>query len=69
MVPAGRARDKGYLEIQDTLHVRDYELGSVLGSVRTEIRGDTATPRTIEDGVVHKTTDVHQTMRQERPAA
>ena len=65
MVPSGRARDKGYLEIYDTLQVKGYELGSV----RTEICGYSATPRTIEHGVVHKTTDVHQMVRQERQAA
>lgn len=54
MIPGGHTREKGYHE---------------LGSVRTDIRGEGAAPRTLEEGVVYKTVAVHQSMRQGRPAA
>ena len=54
-------RDKGYLELHDTRHLGRYGLGSV----RTEIWGEGAAPTILEEGVVHKTIDVHQSMRQE----
>lgn len=64
MIPSGHARDKGYLEFDDTRRFGDYDLGPV----GTDVRGEGATPRTLEEGVVHKTTDVHQTTRQVLPA-
>ena len=57
MIRSGHSRDKGYLELNDPRHLKDFKLGSV----STEIRGE-AGPRTLEMGVVHKTIDVRQTM-------
>ena len=57
MILSGHSRDKGYLELHNPSHLRDYELGSV----STEIQGE-AGPRTLEMGVVHRTIDVRQTM-------
>ena len=64
-VPAGHARDKGYFELHETRHLGDCELGSV----RTEIRGEGAGPRTLEEGVVRKTIAVDQSMKQEPSTA
>ncbi len=61
---SGRARDKDYLVLNDTRDLGGWDFGSV----RTEIRGEGAAPRTVEEGVVHKTVDVYQSMRQERSA-
>ena len=63
--PASRARDKGYLELHGTRHLSDDELRLV----GTEVRGEGADPRTLEEGVVHRTIAVHQSMRQDPPAA
>lgn len=60
VIPGGHARDKGYLELHDTRHPTDYELGSV----RTEIQGTAASP-SLEEGVVHKSINVYQTVGQE----
>lgn len=65
MVSVGHARDKSYLELLDIRHLGDCELGSV----RTEIRGEGAGPRTLEEGVVRKTIAVDQSMKQEPPTA
>lgn len=66
MISGGHARDKGYLELHDIGHLGDHHH---LGSVRTEIRGEGAALRSLEEGVVHKTVDVHQSTMQERSAA
>ena len=58
------AGDGGYLELIDTRHVEDYELGLVT----TEIRGAADGRRIHEEGVVHKSIAVHQSTRQVRPA-
>lgn len=62
MISGGQARDKGYLELHD---IGDNELRSV----KTVIRGEGTAPRTLEEGVVHKTIAVHQSMRQDTPTA
>lgn len=54
MLPGGHTCERGYHE---------------LGSVRTDTRGEGAAPRTLEEGVVHKTIAVHQSMSQGPPAA
>lgn len=65
MVPGGHVYNQGYLELRDTRPLRDYELRSV----RTEIQGEGAAPKGLEEGLVPKTIAVHQSMRQERSAA
>lgn len=62
MISGGQARDKGYLELHD---IGDNELRSV----KTVIRGEGTAPRTLEEGVAHKTIAVHQSMRQDTPTA
>lgn len=44
---SGHTRDNGYLELSDSRHLGDYELGSM----RTEIRGGGAVSRTLDEGV------------------
>ena len=61
-VPNGHARDRGYLELDDTRYLGNYELGSV----ETGIRGEDASPGTIEEGAIYKTVAVQQSMRQVR---
>lgn len=65
MIPGGHVYDLGYLELHDTRHLGDYEFGSV----RTEIQGEGAAPKGLEEGLIPKTIAVHQSMRQERSAA
>ena len=65
ILPDSHPRANDYLELQDTRHRRDYELGSV----RTEIQGMRASPGTVQEGVVHKSIAVHQSMDLNRPVA
>ena len=61
--PGSHPRDNGYLELQDSRHRGEYDLGSV----RTEIRGMRALPGTVQEGVVHKSVSVYQSLELERP--
>ena len=65
MKPASHTRDKGYLELHDIGHLGD----DALRSVRTVTRGEGTATRTLEEGVVHKTIDVHQSMMRDLSAA
>ena len=56
------AREKGYLELDDVRSLGEWDFGSV----RTEIRGEGAVQSYLEEGVVHKTVAVYQSMMQER---
>lgn len=54
--------DNGYLELRDTRLLR----GFGAGEVRTDIQGERAAKRTVEEGVVHKTVVIHQELMPER---
>lgn len=56
--------DDGYLELSDSRHAENDELGLVT----TEIQGAADGQRTHEEGVVQKSIAIHQLTRQARPA-
>lgn len=65
MIPGGHVHDQGYLELRDTRPLGGHEITSV----KTEIQGEGATPKYLQEGLTPKSIAVHQSMRQERSAA
>ena len=62
MIPNGHTRHRGYLGLHDIRHFRD----SDLNLTRTEIREESAAPRTLEESHILKPVATHQSKREEQ---
>ena len=58
------SREGIYLQIYENRREGDYEMGLVT----TEVRGEGECPRTLEEGVIRKSVEVHQSTRHAPPA-
>ena len=64
-VVAGQDSREGiYLQLCESRQEGHYELGLVT----TEVRGEGDSPRTLEEGVIRKSVEVHQSTRHAQPA-
>ncbi|KAL9128016.1 MAG: hypothetical protein Q9217_003210 [Psora testacea] len=56
-----QVRESGYLEIRDGRKVDQYQMGPV----KTDIWGPSRSPRRMEEGVVRKNVDLHQSVQED----